>query len=49
MTKPVDRDDRDDRDEPKLGQRIGRGLSFMNKLAVVILVLCCLAALFKHH
>ena len=42
-------DDRGDRDRPKLRQRIGQGLSFMNKLALVILVLGCLAVFFKHH
>lgn len=42
-------DDRNDRERPKLRQRVGQGLSFMNKLAAVILVLGCLAVLFKHH
>ena len=42
-------DDRNDSERPKLRQRIGQGLSFMNKLALVILVLGCLAVLFKHH
>lgn len=28
--------------------RVGRGLSFMNKLALVILVLGCLVVAFKH-
>ena len=42
----------DDRDEtghrPKFLTRVTRGLSFMNKLALVILVLGCLAVAFKH-
>ncbi|MBC7673056.1 MAG: hypothetical protein H7247_11600 [Polaromonas sp.] len=42
-------DDRNERERPKLRQRVGQGLSFMNKIAVVILVLGCLAVLFKHR
>ena len=34
---------------PSLPTRVGRGLSFMNKLAFILLVLGLLALALKHH
>jgi len=43
------KDDRGDEGRrPGFLTRVTRGLSFMNKLALVILVLGCLAVAFKH-
>jgi hypothetical protein len=39
----------DDSKRPSLPTRVGRGLSFMNKLAFVLLVLGLLAVVLKHH
>ncbi len=36
-------------DRPSLPTRIGRGLSFMNKLAAILVVLGLIAVLLKHH
>ena len=42
-------DDRKENERSKPRRPFGQRVSFMNKLAGVILVLCCLAILFKHH
>ena len=42
-------DERGDQPRPGFGGRIGRGLSFMNKVALAILLVSLLVALFKHH
>lgn len=42
-------DDSEDRKRPSLPTRVGRGLSFMNKLAFVLLVLGLLAVVVRHH
>lgn len=44
-----EQDERKDSARPSLPTRVGRGLSFMNKLAFVLLVLGLLALAFKHH
>jgi hypothetical protein len=46
MNRKKDRGDNDQK--PSLLSRVTRGLSFMNKLALAILVLGCLAVAFKH-
>ncbi len=44
----TNRNDKDGGERPRLLTRVTRGLSFMNKVALVILVLGCLAVAFKH-
>jgi hypothetical protein len=41
--------ERRERDRPRLRTRVGRGLSFMNKLALALLVAGLVAVLLKHH
>lgn len=38
-----------DSERPSLPTRVGRGLSFMNKLAFILLALGLVAVVLKHH